>query len=48
MTMKRKLSVEVNYFVERADAFGSDWLIAFNVTPALKNYLASFLNDILN
>jgi hypothetical protein len=43
-----KLSLEVNYFVERADALGNDWMIGFNVTPVLKNYLASFMNDILN
>lgn len=43
-----KLSLEVNYYVEKADAFGPAWMVGFNVTPVLKNYLASFLNDILN
>jgi hypothetical protein len=43
-----KLSLEVNYYVEKASAFGPEWMVAFNVTPVLKNYLASFLNDILN
>ena len=43
-----KLSLEVNYYVEKADAFGPDWMVGFNITPVLKNYLASFLNDILN
>ncbi len=43
-----KLSLEVNYYVEKADAFGPDWMVGFNVTPVLENYLASFMNDILN
>jgi hypothetical protein len=36
-----KLSMEINYFPERADAFGPEWLIGFNVAPVVENALAS-------
>ena len=35
-----KLSVEANYYVEKADAFGPEWMFSFNVTPVVKNKLA--------
>ena len=37
-----KLGFEVNYYVERADAFGPQWMIGFNVTPVVENMLARF------
>ena len=37
-----KLSLEVNYFVEQADAFGPRWFIGFNVAPVVENALASW------
>ena len=36
-----ELSVEVNYYVEKADAFGPEWMISFNIAPVVKNVLAS-------
>jgi hypothetical protein len=42
-----KLSVEANYYVDRSDALGPDWMIGFNVTPVVQNYLSTMLNDIL-
>ena len=36
-----KLSVELNYYVERADAFGPEWMIGLNIAPVVKNGLAS-------
>jgi len=36
-----KLSAEINYYVERADAFGPEWMIGFNVAPVVENVLAS-------
>ncbi len=38
-----KLSAEVNYYVEKADAFGPEWMISFNIAPVVKNGLASLL-----
>ena len=35
-----KLSVEVNYYVEKADTFGPEWMIGFNIAPVVKNGLA--------
>jgi len=37
-----KLQVDVNYFVEQADAFGPDWSVSFNVTPVIKNFMADW------
>ena len=35
-----KLSAELNYYVEKADAFGPEWMFSFNVAPVVKNELA--------
>jgi hypothetical protein len=37
-----KLSAEVNYYVEKPDAFGPEWMVSFNITPVVKNRLASW------
>jgi len=37
-----KLGVELNYYVEKADTFGPDFGISFNITPVVKNGLASW------
>jgi hypothetical protein len=36
-----KLSVELNYYVEKSDAFGPEWMFSINVAPVVKNGLAS-------
>jgi hypothetical protein len=36
-----KFSVEVNYYVEKSDAFGPEWMISLNIAPVVKNRLAS-------
>jgi hypothetical protein len=37
-----KLSAEINYYVERSDVFGPEWMIGFNVAPVVENVLASW------
>ena len=37
-----KLSLEVNYYVERPDAFGPDWMIGFNLAPVVENVFAQW------
>jgi hypothetical protein len=32
-----KLSVELNYFVEKPDAFGPEWFLGINIAPVVKN-----------
>jgi hypothetical protein len=39
-----KYSVEVNYYVERADAFGPELMIGINITPVTVNKLAGLFN----
>lgn len=38
-----KLSVEANYFVEQADAFGPEWMFGINVAPVVENVFARML-----
>lgn len=37
-----KLQAEVNYYVQQADVFGPEWMVALNITPVVKNSLAKF------
>jgi hypothetical protein len=37
-----KLSMELNYYVEQADAFGPQWMIGFNVAPVVENVMANW------
>ena len=37
-----KLSVEFNYYIEKPDAFGPEWMIGFNVAPVVKNAMADW------
>lgn len=37
-----KLSTELNYYVEKADAFGPEWMLSLNVAPVVKNGLAGW------
>ncbi len=36
-----KLGVDLNYYVENADAFGPEWMLSFNIAPVVSNGLAS-------
>ncbi len=38
-----KFAVELDYYVEKSDTFGPEWMLSFNVTPVVKNVLASWL-----
>jgi hypothetical protein len=37
-----KFSVELNYYVEKPDAFAPEWMVSLNVAPVVKNGLASW------
>lgn len=37
-----KLSMEINYYVDRPDAFGPEWMIGFNIAPVIENPLAKW------
>ncbi len=36
-----KFQVEVDYYVEKPDAFGPDWMISLNIIPVVENKLAN-------
>ena len=38
-----KLSAEVNYFVDQADAFGPEWMFGINVAPVVENVFAKVM-----
>jgi len=38
-----KLALEVNYYVDQPDAFGPEWMIGFNVTPVVNNFIESWI-----
>jgi len=35
-----KFSLEINYYVERPDAFGPEWMVGINIAPVVENVLA--------
>ena len=35
-----KISAEANYYVERSDTFGPEWMVGINITPVIENPLA--------
>ena len=37
-----KLALEVNYYVERPDAFGPRWMIGLNITPVVPNFIENW------
>ena len=37
-----KLSVELNYYIEKPDSFGPEWMLSLNFAPVVKNGLASW------
>ncbi|MBK1826323.1 hypothetical protein [Haloferula rosea] len=38
-----KLQAEINYYIERPENFGSDWMIGFNVTPVVNNFVEKWI-----
>ena len=38
-----KLELEVNYYVEQPDPFGPEWMIGFNVTPVVPNFINNWI-----
>lgn len=39
-----KMALEANYYVEKADSIGQDWMIGFNITPVVPNVVARWLS----
>jgi len=39
-----KLELEMNYFVAHDDAFGQKWMIAFNLTPVVRNVFNDWIH----
>jgi hypothetical protein len=35
-----KFSMELNYYIEKADSFGPEWMLSLNIAPVVKNGLA--------
>jgi len=41
--MPFKLGLEVNYYVEKPDAFGPEWMVSFNITPVVPNIIEKWI-----
>lgn len=39
-----KISLEVNYYVDKPDAFGPEWMVGINLAPVVKNVFASLFD----
>ena len=44
--MPVKFEIEVNYFVEQPDAFGPEWLVSFNITPVVPNFIEQWIKGL--
>lgn len=38
-----KVALEANYYVEKADALGQEWMVGINITPVVPNVVAKWL-----
>jgi hypothetical protein len=38
-----KLAAEINYYVEKPDTFGAEWMIGFNITPVVANFVEGWI-----
>ena len=38
-----KVEVELNYYVEQPDAFGPEWMLGFNITPVVHNFIEEWV-----
>lgn len=37
-----KVGAEMNFYVERPDTFGAEWMVGLNITPVVENVLAKW------
>ncbi|MCP4378477.1 MAG: hypothetical protein GY794_20170, partial [bacterium] len=37
-----KLSGELNYYVEKSEAIGPEWMLSLNIAPVVKNRIAGW------
>ena len=38
-----KIELEVNYYLDKPDAFGSEWMVGFNITPVVSNFVEKWI-----
>jgi len=43
-TQPFKFELQVDYYVEQPDAFGPEWMVSFNVTPIVPNFIANWIS----
>jgi len=37
----------LNYYMKQPDAFGSEWMVSFNITPVVPNIFAKMFNKFI-
>jgi hypothetical protein len=43
--MPIKIALEANYYVEKSDALGQEWMVGLNITPVVPNVLATMFGS---
>lgn len=43
-TLPVKMALEANYYVEKPDSLGQEWMIGLNITPVVRNVVARWLS----
>jgi len=38
-----KFEFEANYYVDQPDAFGPEWMVGFNITPVVNNFISNMI-----
>jgi len=41
-----KFELDANYYVEQPDAFGPEWMIGFNITPVVPNFINNWIRGL--
>jgi hypothetical protein len=41
--MPFKFDLDLNYYVEQPDAFGPEWMVGFNITPIVPNFISNWI-----
>jgi len=44
--MPFKFDLDINYYVEQPDAFGPEWMVGFNITPIVPNFIERWVKAI--
>ena len=41
-----KFDLDINYYVQQPDEFGPDWMVGFNITPIVPNFIERWIRGL--